>query len=306
VELHPQVERLLATYREAGLPRLAECTVDDARQRPAAIRALLGDGPEIACVEDIELAGVPARRYLPEEPVPGTLVWFHGGGFVVGGGVALHDPICKTLAKVTSLEVVSVDYRLAPEHPFPAGLDDAYAAFEAVADDRPDAPIVVGGDSSGGNFAAVVCQLARDRGRTEIALQVLVVPVTDCGLDTGSYRAFGDVGLPLGRADMAWFWDHYIADPAARSDPRASPLRAGDLGGLPPAFIVLAGADVLHDEGLAYAERLTAAGVEVEVLRFEDMHHGFFVMTGILDRADEAIAKVAAAVTRRVSGTVRS
>jgi acetyl esterase len=299
--LHPQVAQLLDLYTAAGFPRLSEGTVAGARERAARIRQVVGDGPAIPGQRDLALPGpdgpIPARRYLPESPRSGRIVWYHGGGFVTGV-LDDHDPICRALAKATGLQLVSVAYRHAPEHPFPSGVSDAYAALQAIAAEAGGAPIVVGGDSSGGNFAAVVAQIARDRGGPAVALQVLVYPVTDCDFDTDSYLAYADIGLPVGRAEMQWFWDLYLADPGRRTDPLASPLRAAELAGLPPALVVLSGRDVLLDEGLGYAERLADAGVPVETLRYDDVLHGFFTMAGYLDRSDEAIAWVAEAIAR--------
>lgn len=302
MELHPQVLRLLQVYTDAGFPKLSDGTVETARSRASRIRELVGDGPPISEVVDLELATpgrvVHTRRYVPELPQPGRIVWYHGGGFVTGE-LWHHDPVCKTLVKAAGIELISIGYRRAPEHPFPAGITDAYHALEAVAAQADGAPVIVGGDSSGGNFAAVVCQMARDHAGPEVAMQVLVYPVTDCDFATESYKRYGDVGLPLGRAEMEWFWDKYIAEPEARTNPLASPLRAAHLGDLPPAHLVLSGRDVLLDEGLRYAERLEQAGVSVDTLRYDDVLHGFFTMAGYLERSDQAIAIVGQAIRER-------
>jgi acetyl esterase len=299
MHLHPQIADLLETYRRSGLPRLSQGTPQAARERIAGIAALIGPGPEIESTLDVELVVdrgvVPARRYRPPAAGPGALVWFHGGGWICGRP-ADYDAVCGTLALATGLEVIAVDYRLAPEHPFPAALEDSFAALKAMSDELDGAgPLVIGGESAGGNIAAVCAALAREHG-PEIALQILVYPVTDHDFNTPSYLKYADVGFSVGRTEMEWFWDCYVPDHAKRLDPRASPARAASLEGLPPAYIVIAGNDVLRDEGLDYATRLIDSGVPVELRHYEDVHHGFFIMPGYLDRADEAIADLGRAI----------
>jgi acetyl esterase len=299
VKLHPQVVALLEVA--AGFPSLSDGSVETARSRVARIRDLIGPGPDIAEVADIELATplgrLPARRYTPDDPAPGAIVWFHGGGWVTGRP-ADYDAVCRTLALHTGLPLVSVAYRRAPEEPFPAAADDGFAALASVAGElEAGAPLIVGGDSAGGNLAAVATLRARDVG-VPVALQVLVNPVTDCNFATPSYGEYADVGLPLGRTEMEWFWDLYVPDAAERIHPFASPLRAASLEGVAPAHIVVAEHDVLRDEALRYAERLDAAGVAVDVRRYDDVTHGFFSYVGYLDRAGEAVAEAAEAIDR--------
>jgi acetyl esterase len=201
--------------------------------------------------------------------------------------------------------VVSVDYRLAPEHVFPAAADDAYDAlvWAASADGlAAGRPVVVAGDSAGGNLAAVSALRARDCGGPATVLQVLVYPVVDCDLDRRSYREHDGDELIVNRRDMIWFWDHYLPDPAERVNPYASPLRASSLTGLPPAYVVTAEHDPLRDEGFAYADRLRAARVPVEHRHYGSQIHGFFMFTGVLDDADKAAADVGSAIRSAVEG----
>jgi len=199
--------------------------------------------------------------------------------------------------------VVSVDYRLAPEHVFPAAVDDAYDALVWAAGSLADGrPLVVAGDSAGGNLAAVCALRARDTGGPSLALQLLVFPVTDHDLDRKSYHQYDGNELILNRRDMAWFWEHYAPDPAARANPYASPLRATDLSGLPPAYIVTAEHDPLRDEVFGYADRLRAAGVPVEHRHYAEEIHAFFSFVNLLDDADKAVAEAGAAIRAAVEG----
>jgi acetyl esterase len=273
-----------------------------ARDEAAGLAALIGRGPDVAQVHDeaipVRGATIPARVYAPERP-EATIVWFHGGGWVIGG-LDTHDAMCRTLANAARSTVVSVAYRLAPEHPFPIPLEDAWAALQWVAAGHP-APLVVGGDSSGGNLAAVCALRARDRGGPALALQVLVYPVTDHDFTTPSYIERGGDDARLSRRSMAWFWDQYVPDPADRSNPEASPLRADDLSDLPPAVVLTAEYDPLRDEGRAYAQRLRDAGVDVATHHYDDMSHPFFAFVNVFERTTEAIERVAARV-RDMSG----
>jgi acetyl esterase len=252
---------------------------------------------------------IPLRIYRPRSlpdartDVP-VVMWFHGGGWVLGDVVG-HDPLCTFLAAQVGCVVVSVDYRMAPEHPFPAPLDDSYAALQWVADDAvalgvDPARLAVGGDSAGGNLAAVCALRARDRGGPALALQVLVYPVTDHDMTTASYVERGGEDALMGRRSMQWFWDHYIPDPADRANPEASPLRAPDLSGLAPAVVVTAEYDPLRDEGLAYAQRLREAAVGVTAHHYEDMAHPFFSFVNVFQRSNEAVKRVA----KRIRATV--
>jgi acetyl esterase len=266
-----------------------------------------GPRPEVASVEDLRVPGpdgdVPVRIYSPggTSPLP-ALVYFHGGGWTICS-IETHDATCRELANGAGCVVVSVDYRLAPEHKYPAAAEDCYAATRWVAEkggefgvdsDR----IAVGGDSAGGNLAAVVALMARDRGRPALRHQLLIYPVTNFAFDTPSYRENAD-GLLLTRAMMEAFWNHYLRDTSDGERHYASPLRAESLEGLPRAHVITAEFDPLRDEGEAYAARLREAGCPVVLSRYDGMIHGFFPMGLVIERSrdavDEAVRELRAA-----------
>jgi acetyl esterase len=223
------------------------------------------------------------------------LVYYHGGGWVTGT-LDDYNTLCRALADACGAVVVSVDYRLAPEHPFPAAVEDALAATRSIVRTLARTqPLVIAGDSAGGNLAAVCVRELSASGEASIALQVLVCPVLDHDFETASYREYGS-GYLLSRADMEWYWQQYVPNRDLRGDPRASPLRAPDPGGLPPSLFVLAGCDPLRDEGLMYAARLADAGVPTRVCVFDDVVHGFFPMATHLERADDAIRVIGSEV----------
>jgi acetyl esterase len=210
------------------------------------------------------------------------------------------------LAVESGLDLLSVDYRLAPEHRFPAALDDAFTALRWAANELAgDRPLIVGGDSAGANLATVCALRAREAGGPRVEYQLLVYPITDHIFDTSSYVEHGDSGYLLGRQDMIWFWDHYMPDLTQRDHPYASPLRAPDLSGLPPALVVVAEYDPLRDEVLAYAERLSDGGVEVEVRRYDDVVHGFFTLVNYLERGDQAVAEAGKTLAEVAAAPVR-
>jgi acetyl esterase len=235
-----------------------------------------------------------------------VLVWYHGGGWVLGD-LETADASCRELAVRAGCLVVSVEYRLAPEHPFPAGVDDAWEALGWVAEHAAElggdpARLAVGGDSAGGTLAAVVTHRARDRGGPPIAFQLLVYPVTDLRLGHPSVEDNAD-GYVLTRDSMLWFRSHYVgANEADVLNPLASPLLAEDHSGLPPALIITAGYDPLRDEGEAYGRKLEEAGVPVTVHRYEGQIHGFFAMVALLDGAKEALDEAAEALRDALSG----
>jgi acetyl esterase len=289
----------------AGLPPPHTVPVADARAgMEATAAALFGPVAEVASTEDRAIPGPngPARIriYRPagaEPPLP-ALVYFHGGGWVIGS-LDTHDGICRALCARTPCVVVSVDYHLAPEHRFPAAVEDAWAATAWVAERVNElmlepGRLAVGGDSSGGNLAAVVARRARDRG-LPLALQLLVYPVCDHDLDTASYGE-NATGVGLSRDGMAAFWDHYLGQDGDRSDPDASPLRAADLAGVAPALVMTAEYDVLRDEGEAYAKRLDEAGVPVTLTRYDGVIHGFLRIPAKVARAEPALDECAAAL----------
>ncbi|MBX3564167.1 MAG: alpha/beta hydrolase [Sphingomonas sp.] len=267
------------------------------REQAAARRATSAPtpGPEIESVEDLSIQGprgaIGARLYTPRDRPAGIIVYLHGGGWVIGD-LNSADAVARVLADASGWAVLNVDYRLAPEHSFPAPLDDAWAALGWAAE-RFALPVMVAGDSAGANLATACALRACEAGAPELCGQILFYPVTDHDFDTASYRRSETEGYSLTRRDMRWFWDHY-ATPEQRLHPQASPLRARDLAGMPPTFLVIAGYDPLHDEGLAYAERLRGAGVPVELRRYESMSHGFASMIGVIPQAEQVLREAGA------------
>ncbi len=302
--LEPQV----AAYLEqmAAAPPVESLTPAEARANSERVTAIMaGPGPALARVEDVDLGGVRARLYSPVEAgdaaVP-VVVWFHGGGWVVGS-LDTHDPVCRRLAEAGGCAVVAVDYRLAPEHRYPAAVEDAWTAVRYVAEHGAglglDAErLVVAGDSAGGNLAAVVALKARDAG-LRLRHQVLVYPVTDHDLETGSYRR-NETGFGLTRAAMEGYWNHYCPDPERRRDPDASPLRAQSVAGTAPALVVTCELDPLLDEGEAYARRLEAEGVPVKLSRYPGMVHGFVRLFAGIGRSHDLVAEMAAEIRAAV------
>ena len=241
----------------------------------------------------------PARLYAPASDRPGVLVYFHGGGWVLSE-LHAYDAVARSLVNAAEIAVMLCGYRLAPEHPFPAAVEDAEAAVRWTAANAErlgvdGGRLAVGGDSAGGNLAAVVAQRLRDAGGPPLAFQLLVYPVIQHGADTPSWRESVDPMFLHPRA-MSWYWDHYLSDPEAGLDPRASPLAAARFDGLPPALVIVAEHDPLRDEGEEYARRMSAAGVPVELTRYDGVVHGFFTMTAELSAAREAHAHAARAL----------
>ncbi|MEY9212419.1 alpha/beta hydrolase [Thermobifida halotolerans] len=298
--MDPAIAALAATAAAAAAPPLHTISPAEARARVVAGHGACSGGPALHSVTDIRVpvadAEIGARVYSPAAgPTRATLVYLHGGGWVTGD-LDYCDELCRFVADRLDWTVVSVDYRLAPEHPFPTPLDDAYAVLGHVADTiAGDGPLGVGGDSAGGNLAAACALRARDEHGPALDFQVLVYPVTDHDLTRDSYRTHADA-FPIGAESMRWFWDHYLPDAARRDLPAASPLRAVDVGGLPPAHVVVAGHDPLHDEGVAYAERLREAGVRVSLAEYPSLTHGFFRLTGAVPAARAAVDDLVAAL----------
>ncbi|MQA00862.1 MAG: alpha/beta hydrolase fold domain-containing protein [Dehalococcoidia bacterium] len=277
--------KFIQQMAEAGGKPLHESTPEEARALGAALVDLAGPGPEMARVDEhtvpVADGDVPVRVLVPIEPPRGVIVYYHGGGWVIGS-INESDTLGRKLAERTSCVVVLVEYRLAPEYRYPTAVDDSWAALQWVGEHLgdiagQDVPIIVAGDSAGGNLAAVMALRARDRGGPEIALQVLVYPVTDADLDRPSY-VDPENQLLLSRDSMVWFWDHYVPDTARRTEADAAPLQAKDLSGLPPAVVMTAEHDVLRDEGEAFAARLEQAGVSVDLERHAGQMHGFFTL----------------------------
>ena len=309
--LHPQAAAVLAqmapiVWRDVGAINAMTAAKARAWEADATAQDEIGLPPGVA-VEETAVPGAAgplrARVYRPSKGAPiGTVLWIRGGGFVLGS--LETDRIAAPLALASGCAVVSFEYRLAPEHPFPAAIDDCDAVLRWVAEHAPAlggraGRIAVGGDSAGGNLAAALALIARDRGGPELALQVLLYPMIARRFDGASRRDPEMAALARAEANE-WFWQQYLGDRDG-SDPRACPLCAETLAGLPPALVLTAEYDVLRDEGEAYAERLERAGVPVEVRRFAGMHHAFAESPGLIDAADECIALMGAEFRRALS-----
>ncbi|MBC7657727.1 MAG: alpha/beta hydrolase [Frankiaceae bacterium] len=300
--LNPQIGEMFAAMVKAGRPAISAGSPKDARGLTSASRAALGPGPEMTEVRELSLptrsGSIGARLLLPSNKVDGLMVYFHGGGWVVGE-LDDYDSMARTLAKRSNCAMLLPDYRLAPEHPFPAALEDTedvimWASQRIKELAGSSVPFLVGGDSAGGNLATVA---VRDLGkRVPVTGQLLIYPVTDCDTDNASYRSQSD-GMQLTRSDMQWFFRQYA--PAERhADPRISPLRHQALGHLPPTVVITAACDVLRDEGEAYAQRLVAAGVSVTARRVAGLPHGFIRLHNLVAAADEAVTEIAADIAR--------
>ncbi|GEP56920.1 steroid monooxygenase [Reyranella soli] len=304
VRLQPDVRLVLNMLADLNLPPLESFGAEGARGFVAQFNATRPAGRPVGEVLDGTLAGadgpLPYRLYRPATPGPHPIVvYFHGGGWVLGDAQS-DDPFCRDMCRRSGMIFVSVGYRHAPEHRFPAAAEDGYAALRWIGEHAAElggrpGPLLVAGWSAGGNIAAVTCQLARDRGGPSIAGQLLVNPVTDCTFDRPSYVE-NATGYFLTRSLMYWFWDLYCS-PADRTDPRASPLR-GKLEGLPAAFVVTCEFDPLRDEGIAYAEALAAAGVPVEQLQAGGHFHSSFTMVDVVATGVDGRAKMAEALRR--------
>ena len=302
--LDPQAKAVLDQFASMGGPQLHEMSVAQARELILGMVALAGEPESIARIENRTVPGpagqIPVRIYTPlgTAPFP-VLVYFHGGGWVIGN-LDTHDGICRSLANRVGCLVVSVDYRLAPEHRFPAAPEDCYAATRWLAEHAGSlggdkGRIAVGGDSAGGNLAAVVALMARDRGGPKLAFQLLVYPATDTDFETRSYRENSE-GYFLTRADMVWFWNHYAPRDEDRRNPYAAPLRAASLRGLPPALVITAEFDPLCDDGNAYAARLREDGVPVRLSQQDGLIHGFFQMGAVIDRGRASVDEASRAL----------
>ena len=303
----PAVQALLDQLEEAGGPDISEQTPEQAREMIQGFALMQAGAPEPAVVFDRTVPGpageIPVRVYAAEGDDLPVVVFYHGGGWVVGN-IDSHDGTCKQLlAELGDAIVVSVDYRLAPEHKYPAAADDCYAVAAWVAEHADQiggdgSRLAVCGDSAGGNLSAVVSQMARDRGGPAIAAQVLHVPVTDHNYEWPSYSENAE-GYLLTRASMVWFWDHYLPNAEAGQDAYASPYRADDVSNLPPALVQTAEYDPLRDEGEAYGERMREAGVDVEIHRYDGNIHDPFMMFAVNPAGSEALKEAAAFITAR-------
>lgn len=303
--LTPRMAGLLDRIRRANRPPFHTMTPQQARVAYATGAEVL-DLPRapLSRVEDLQVPGaqgvpLPARRYRPSDPSRGTLLYLHGGGFTIGG-LETHDSLCRQLALHSGAEVLALDYRLAPEHRFPTAVDDAWAALRWLHEQGSVAGfdtgrLAIGGDSAGGTLAAVAAILARDHG-LPLRMQLLITPGTGAHADTGSHRLFAN-GFLLDAATIDWFFEQYI-DRSQRSDWRFAPLNADDLDGVAPAGVLVAECDPLCDEGVAYADRLRSAGVEVTLELVRGVTHDFIKMGRVLDEARHAQSLLGAALRR--------
>lgn len=300
---------LLGQLAESGAPPLHELTPQQAREVSVALSQASGPGPEVARTYDEQL-GTPdggqfrVRVLVPAGELRALVVYYHGGGWTIGD-IDTYDHLVRVIANRLHAAVVNVDYRLAPEHHFPAAVDDSWAGLVWAHEHMTEiaggpVPLVVMGDSAGGNLSAVVARRARDAGGPELACQVLVYPATDADLDTVSYLD-PENQLLLTRESMIWFWDHYAPDTGDRKHPDASPLQAGDLSGLAAAIVLTAEHDPLRDEGEAYAEQLALAGVPVTLQRCAGQMHAFFQLIGVLPSSAAAIDYIAEQLDRQLA-----
>ncbi len=307
--LHPQARALLDLMIERGVPPVHTLEADEARRMYLERRFFTQpEPPPVGELRELRAGAIPLRLYRPLGSAPAArlplLAYFHGGGWVIGD-LDTHDVLCRQLANAAGIAVASVDYRLAPEHRFPAAVDDCIAATawlrrEADALQLDAARIAVGGDSAGGNLATVVAIASRDAGDSPpIAFQLLIYPATDMRCGAESHRVNGD-GYLLTADAIAYYRGHYLGEPSRErlEDRRASPLLCSDLKGLPPALVLTAGYDPLRDEGAQYADALSAAGVRSTYVCFERQIHGFMLMGRVLDEADAAVALCAAELRR--------
>ncbi|MDM0082040.1 alpha/beta hydrolase [Variovorax sp. J31P179] len=308
--LHPQAQAFIDLLVQRGVPPTHTLTPAEARKFYRERRALTQPDPaEVAQVRELQADGphgpIPLRLYRPlgsaASALLPVLVYYHGGGWTIGD-LDTHDTLCRELCNGSGCAVVAVDYRMGPEHRFPAAVDDVLAATrwvrrEAAALGVDAQRLAVGGDSAGGNLAAVVAIAARDAGDLPVAWQLLIYPATDMRRIHPSHTTNGQ-GYVLTRDTIGYFHDHYIADAAQDLDWRASPLLREDLAGLPPALVLTAGYDPLRDEGLDYARALTAAGSRASYVCFERQIHGFITMGRLLDEANTAVALCAAELRR--------
>ena len=301
--LHPQAQGFLDAMAAEAPPPLYELTPEQARGVPAALAELIGPGPEVETVRDIAIPGpagdIPARVYEPSADPPGTVVYYHGGGWVIGtldSGTRSAAPSPSSRAAASSASTTGSRPSTRSRRRSTTRMRPSSGWRRNIAGGKP---LVVAGDSAGGNLSAVMTLRARDRSGPKIALQVLVYPVVNWE-PTGSYEKYGDMGLLLGVREMEWFRDHYLPNEADRTHPDCAPLLADDHSGLPPAYVLVAEYDPLRDEVFAYADKLRAAGVPVTVKHYEDQLHVFFTMVNVFESADEAVADVGEAIKAAV------
>jgi acetyl esterase/lipase len=307
--LDPQAQNVVDTIAALNLKPFKDSTPTEAREAMRTRTAGLGPVEDVPAVADhrvpVEGGEITVRLYAPAGVGPHpVLVFYHGGGWVIGD-LYTHDGLCRSIVNAAGCAVASVDYRLAPEFKFPVAVEDSYTALKWVAANGPrlgldSARLAVGGDSAGGNLAAVMALLGRDRRGPRILLQVLVYPVTNYDFGAKSYVE-NATGYLLTTEDMRWFWRHYLSREEQGQEVTASPMRAKSLADLPPALVMTAGCDPLRDEGDAYAARLRDSGVPVTVTQYPGMFHGFMRMTRILDQARAGLDEVATALRKALA-----
>jgi acetyl esterase len=301
--LHPQARAVLDEIVASRVDDSQPCDIAELRRLEKVEARFSGPPQEVAAVRDLRISGpagaLPIRLYFPDgQPPHPTVMFIHGGGCALGS-VELSDEVCRALCRASNMLVASVGYRLAPEHPFPAGLDDCAAALRWLGGQTEVGAIAVGGDSAGGNLAAATALLAREQGISDLALQLLIYPALDPALGEPSMDSLA-TGYGLTKEGMRCFWDMYLQSPDGAANPHASPLRASDLSGVAPAFILTAEYDPLVDEGERYAGRLKESGVRVLLRRFDGMIHGFVSYLGRLDAAQAAIDDCARALREAI------
>jgi len=308
MSLDPDAQAVLDLIKAAGRPPFEQLTPDEARQAYMNSRRLLQPEPEeVAESRDTTVSGphgpIPVRLYRPAGTAAAdilpAMVYYHGGGWLLGG-LDSHDVVCRRFANAARCRVVSVDYRMAPEVKFPAAVDDCaavtdWAIQQAASLGIDPAKVAVGGDSAGGNLAAVMALMARDGTLPPLAYQLLIYPATDMAMTSVSAQTVRD-GVPLTSSTMKWFIDHYMRSRSDELDWRASPLRAASVAGTAPALVLTVGHDPLRDEGIAYAQRLEREGVRVIHIHYSDQVHGFMSMGKMIRAADQAIDQMARAL----------
>lgn len=299
--LHPQVSDFLEQQRSLGLKSIDQCTPAEFREMMRAGRVVDGELAAVEQIEDRDIDGpngpIPIRIYRPtNQESKAALVYYHGGGWV-GGDLDTHEALCRAITNAANCTVIAVDYRLAPEHCYPAAAEDGFACFtwvcrnsEAMGLDSKK--IAVCGDSAGGNLVAVVCLMARDRNHPLPCQQILIYPIVNRDDTTSSYQQYAE-GYSLTTTGMNWFWQHYTPEESQSNEPYASPLLAADLSGLPPALVILAEYDVLRSEGEQYADRLQETGIPTQQIIYPGMIHGFVSRVAMFDLAQQAVQQIA-------------
>lgn len=303
--------QFLQSMADQGAPAFHHLSPSDARTFFASLREIIGSGPEMHSSKEVTIpsgdSSISLRLLIPSAQPEGIIVYLHGGGWVIGE-LDDYDTLGRFIAKESHCAVVLVDYRLAPEHPFPAAVDDSWAALNWVAQhrseitgvDNPALPLIIAGDSAGGNLAAVTAQRVISEHGPELLMQVLIYPATQANLGAPSYHEPANQTL-LTREDMAWFWHHYLPNQRERHNRLASPLLAPSLRGLPPAVVITAEHDVLTAEGHAYADRMENEGVEVHYRQFEGQIHGFFSILNVFPATEKARAFMVEHIKRQLN-----